>query len=141
MAVNLTGPMRLSRAALPHTVRAGHGVIVNVASVGGFAGGRAGAAYTASKHGLVGLTKNIAATHADDGIRCVAVARGAVKTGIPNGGEPSKRGYATLGKTLGVNPRLGEPTEIVSVVAFLASDEASFLNGALVTVDAGWTAF
>ncbi len=141
LAVNLTGPMRLSRAAIPHMLRAKQGVIINVASIGGFAGGRAGAAYTASKHGLVGLTKNIATTYANDGIRCVAIAPGAVKTGIPLGGEPSKRGYSALEKTLVANPRMGEPAEIANVVAFLASDEASFVNGAVVTVDSGWTAF
>jgi len=109
------------------------------ATDGGFGGGKAGAAYTASKHGLIGLTRNIAATYGPDGIRCVAIAPGAVKTGISIGGEPSKRGYATLEKTLASIPRMGEAVEIANLAAFLASDEASFLNGAVVTADAGWT--
>ena len=140
LAVNLTGPMMLSRATIPVMLRAGGGVIINIASVAGLSGARAGAAYTASKHGLIGLTRNIAATYAADGIRCVVIAPGAVRTGIPLGGEPSPRGYSTLDKTLAANPRTAEPAEIANVAVFLASDEASFINGAVITADAGWLA-
>jgi NAD(P)-dependent dehydrogenase (short-subunit alcohol dehydrogenase family) len=141
LAVNLTGPMLLAQAALPVMLRSGRGVIVNISSIGGVAGGRAGAAYTASKHGLIGLTLNIAATYARDGIRCVAVAPGGVNTGMPLGGDPSERGYAALSKTLQSNPRMAEPDEIANLVAFLASDEASFVNGTTVVADGGWLAF
>ena len=141
LAVNLTGPMMLSRAAIPAMLRAGKGVIINIASVGGLAGARAGAAYVTSKHGLIGLTRNIAATYGADGIRCVAIAPGAVNTGIPLGGEPSERGFAALNRTLATNIRAGEPSEIANVALFLASDEASFVNGAVVIVDGGWLAF
>src|SRR6266702_693503 len=127
--VNLTGPMRLARAAIPLMLRAGRGVIINTASVAGLVGGRAGAAYTASKHGLIGLTRNIAATYGRDGIRCVAIAPGGVNTGISPGGEPSQRGYATLSATLSTNVRTAEPVEIANVAVFVASDEASFVNG------------
>lgn len=115
-------------------------MIINISSIGGLVGGRAGAAYTASKHGLIGLTKNIAATYGADGIRCVAIAPGGVNTGIPLGAEPSDRGYATLGKTLQSNPRMGEPEEIANLAAFLASDEASFINGSIIVADGGWLA-
>jgi len=141
LAVNLTGPMMLCRAAVPVMLGSGGGVIINVASVGGLAGGRAGVAYTASKHGLIGLTRSVAATYAGDGIRCVAIAPGGVRTGISIGGEPSPRGYEMLRKTLGAMPRQGEPEEIAALAAFLASDEASFLNGAVITADAGWLAY
>jgi NAD(P)-dependent dehydrogenase (short-subunit alcohol dehydrogenase family) len=140
LAVNLTGPMRLCRAALPLLLRGGHGVILNVSSVAGVVGARAGAAYTASKHGLIGLTQNIAATYGADGIRCVAIAPGGVDTGITLGGEPSERGYAALNRTLPANPRLGAPAELAAVAAFLASDEASFVNGSVIVVDGGWLA-
>jgi NAD(P)-dependent dehydrogenase (short-subunit alcohol dehydrogenase family) len=140
LAVNLTGPLRLSRAALPAMLRAGKGVIINITSVGGSAGARAGAAYTASKHGLIGLTRNIAATYGADGIRCVAIAPGGVNTGIPLGGNPSERGFAALNRTLPANLRTGEPGEIASVAAFLASDDASFVNGAVLIADGGWLA-
>jgi NAD(P)-dependent dehydrogenase (short-subunit alcohol dehydrogenase family) len=140
LAVNLTGPMALCRAAIAPMLRAGQGVIVNIASVGGLAGARAGVAYVASKHALIGLTKNIAATYGTDGIRCVAIAPGAVNTGIPIGGEPSERGFAALNRTLPANIRTGEASEIANVALFLASDEASFVNGAVVVVDGGWLA-
>jgi NAD(P)-dependent dehydrogenase (short-subunit alcohol dehydrogenase family) len=138
--VNLTGPMRLARAAIPLMLRAGRGVIINTASVAGLAGGRAGAAYTASKHGLIGLTRNIAATYGRDGIRCVAIAPGAVNTGISSGGEPSQRGYATLSSTLSTNIRTAEPVEIANIAVFLSSDEASFINGTVLAADGGWLA-
>jgi NAD(P)-dependent dehydrogenase (short-subunit alcohol dehydrogenase family) len=140
LAVNLTGPMLLARAAMPHLI-ASKGVIVNVASVGGLFGARAGAAYVASKHGLIGLTKNIATTYAKDGVRAVAVAPGGVNTGIAIGGDPSARGYAALEKTLATNPRMGEACEIASVIAFLASSDASFVNGEVLVADGGWTAY
>lgn len=141
LAVNLTGPMLLSRAAIPVMRKAGHGVIINTTSEAGLRGAAAGAAYTASKHGLIGLTKNIAATYASDGIRCVAIAPGGVNTPISMGGAPSQLGFATLQKILGINPRLGEAVEIANVAVFLASDEAGFINGAIIPVDAGWQAF
>lgn len=140
LAVNLTGPMYLARAAVPHLV-ASKGVVVNVASVGGLFGARGGAAYVASKHGMIGLTKNIATTYAKDGVRAVAIAPGGVNTGISIGGEPSPRGYEALNRTLPAAVRMAEPAEIAALVAFLASGEASFVNGAVVVADGGWTAY
>jgi NAD(P)-dependent dehydrogenase (short-subunit alcohol dehydrogenase family) len=140
LAVNLTGPMLLSRAALPALLRAGRGVIINVASVAGLVGGKAGAAYTASKHGVIGLTKNTAAAYGADGLRCVAIAPGAVNTGIGLGGEPSERGYAALNRTMAAVTRAAEPEELANLALFLASDEASFVNGAVINADAGWLA-
>ena len=140
LAVNVTGPMYLSRAALPHLI-ASKGVIVNVSSVGGLFGARAGAAYVASKHALIGLTRNIATTYAAEGVRAVVVAPGGVNTGISIGGDPSARGYDALKKTLATTVRMAEPRELASVIAFLASSEASFVNGEVVVADGGWTAY
>jgi NAD(P)-dependent dehydrogenase (short-subunit alcohol dehydrogenase family) len=140
LAVNLTGPMMLSRAAIPLMLQAGRGVIINTASVAGLAGARAGAAYVASKHGLVGLTRNIAASYGADGIRCVAIAPGAVNTGISLGGAPSERGFAALNRTMSASLRVSEPVEIANVAVFLASDEASFVNGEVIVADGGWLA-
>lgn len=138
--VNVNGTMRLCRAAVPLMIAAKHGVIVNIASVGGLTGAKGGAAYVASKHAIVGLTKNIAATYGTDGIRCVAVAPGAVDTGIPIGGQPSERGFAAMNRILPSNPRAGTADEIAAVVTFLASSDASFINGTVVVVDGGWLA-
>jgi len=140
LAVNLTGPMMLTRAAVRHMLANGGGSIVNIASIGGFAGARAGVAYTASKHGVIGLTRNTAAVYAKDSIRCNAICPGAVDTGISLGGEPSGKGYEALNRTLSANPRLGRPEEIAAVAAFLACDDASFVTGAVLVADGGWTA-
>lgn len=140
IAVNLSAPMYTSRAALPVMVKQGGGVILNVASVGGLFGARAGAAYVTSKHGLIGLTRNLAATYQKENIRAVAVCPGAVDTGISVGGEPSPRGLEALNRTLPTNPRMAKPAEIAAVLTFLASDEASFINGAAIVADGGWTA-
>lgn len=141
MAVNLTGPFLACRRVLPHMVERGKGVIINVASIGGLEGGRAGAAYTASKHGVVGLTKNIAWTYLEKGIRAVAICPGAVETAIGVGGVPSQAGLARAQKGMVTMPRPGKPEEIARVALFLASDEASYTNGAVVTVDGGWTSY
>ncbi len=140
LAVNLTGPMYLARAAMPHLV-ASKGVVVNVTSIGGLFGARGGAAYAASKHGLIGLTKNIAAAYAKDGVRAVAIAPGGVNTGISIGGEPSARGYEALNRTLPAAVRMAEPAEIAAVIAFAASGEASFVSGEVLVADGGWTAY
>lgn len=139
MGVNLDGPMYTMRRAIPLMLEQGKGVIVNVASTAGLGGGFAGAAYTASKHGLIGLTQNTAWMYANSGIRCVAVAPGGVKTSITLGGDPSPFGYDRLKPIFGTMPRSGEPEELARVIAFLASDEASFVNGAVVAADGGWT--
>lgn len=140
LAVNLTGPMLAMRAAIPAMLLGGGGVIVNISSIGGLFGARGGAAYAASKHGLIGLTKNVAATYGREGIRAVAVCPGAVDTGISLGGDPSPKGLEALKATLPANPRAGTALEIANLLLFLASDEASFVNGAAIVADGGWTA-
>ncbi len=140
LAVNLTGPMYTSRRAIPIMVEQGGGVIINITSAAGLGGGFAGAAYTTSKHGLIGLTKNTAWMYAPKGIRCVGIAPGGVKTDISLGGEPSGLGYSRLGTQFATMPRAGEAIEIANAILFAASDEASFLNGAIIPVDGGWLA-
>jgi NAD(P)-dependent dehydrogenase (short-subunit alcohol dehydrogenase family) len=112
--VKLTAPMRLARAAIPVMLRAGRGVIINTASVAGLAGGRAGAAYTASKHGLIGLAQNIAASYGRDGIRCVAIAHGAVNTASARAASPvnvaTQPSARPCPRTYGPQSRLRSPT-------------------------------
>lgn len=140
LAVNLSGPMFTMRHAIPIMVEQGGGAIINVTSVAGLGGGFAGAAYTASKHGVVGLTKNTAWIYASKGIRVVGIAPGAVSSGISLGGAPSEFGYERLGTQMATMPRSGETSEIANVVVFAASDKASFLNGAVIPVDGSWLA-
>lgn len=143
-AVNVTGPMRAIRKVLPMMMEQGQGAIVNTASVGGLHGSRAGAAYTASKHALVGLTKNVGYQYARLGIRCNAIAPGGVETNIM-GSHPqmdmTALGVQSALAGMAINPRTGQPEEIAKVALFLASDDASFVNGAVIVADAGWTAY
>ena len=141
-AVNVTGVMRTIRQAIPIFLEKGAGVIINIASVGGLYGSRAGASYTAAKHAVVGLTKNTGFQYADKGIRCNAIAPGGVNTKITasvNNVNQEGMNKVMAGATL--NPRTGEPEDIARVALFLASDDASFVNGTVVTADSGWTAY
>lgn len=140
MAVNLTAPMRLMRAVLPGMVAAGRGAIVNVASEAGLKGGCAGAAYTASKHGLIGLTRNTAFLYATKGVRVNAVAPGPVMTGLQpefRSALAAERLPALLQASIS---RLAQPEEIASCIAWLASAEAGNVNGAVLAADGGWSA-
>lgn len=140
--VNLTGPMRAIRKAIPIFLEKGQGVIVNVASAAGLQGSRAGVAYTASKHGVVGMTKNVAFQYATKGIRCNAIAPGGVNTNIgASMSEPSAFGMERAMSGSENSPRTGESEEIATIALFLASDESSFVNGTIVTADGGWMAY
>jgi NAD(P)-dependent dehydrogenase (short-subunit alcohol dehydrogenase family) len=141
-AVNATGPMRAIRKALPIFMEKGKGTIVNIASVGGLYGSRAGAAYTSAKHAVVGLTKNVGYQYAELGIRCNAIAPGGVNTNIGMGSSvPNEFGLDKVMPGMGVMPRTGEAEEIAAVALFLALDDSSFVNGTVITADAGWTAY
>lgn len=139
--VNLTGPMRIFRAAIPAMEKNGGGAFVTVSSVGGICGARAGAAYTASKHGVIGLAMNVAYAYARKGIRSNVIAPGGVSTEILAEKDLNKEGEEIYMAGAASNIRMGEPIEVAWLALFLASDEASLVNGAIVTADAGWTAY
>lgn len=140
MAVNLNGPFYACRKAIPIMIQQGGGVIINTASAAGLRGGAAGAAYTASKHALVGLTKNIAAHYAKQGIRCNAICPGGVATAIGVGGVPHEEALGRLMKLSELSPRTADPKEIATIALFLASDDSSFINGLPLLADGGWGA-
>ena len=141
-AVNTTGPMRTMRQALPIFLEKKKGVIINISSIGGITGSKAGVAYTSSKHALVGMTKNVGFQYAASGIRCNAIAPGGVNTNIGKTiNAPDKFGMERAMSGVANNPRMGEPNEIATVALFLASDDSSLVNGAVITADAGWTAY
>jgi NAD(P)-dependent dehydrogenase (short-subunit alcohol dehydrogenase family) len=139
MAVNVDGPMLFTRAALPAMTARGAGAVVNVASVGGLRGGAAGAAYTVSKHALVGLTRSVAWTYRAAGVRCNVVCPGGVSTGI-DAAPRSAWGLERLGAVHAGAVRMAEPDEIATLVSWLGCEEASNVNGAVVAADGGWTA-
>ena len=142
MAVNLQGSMRTIRKSMPIFKAKDYGVIVNIASIGGVCGSRAGAAYTASKHGVVGLTKNIGFQYSKTGIRCNGIAPGGVATNIASCfTNPNQFGMEKAMSGVNFNPRTGTSEEIANVALFLASDKSSFVNGTIITADSGWTAY
>ena len=156
ISTNLTAPMRGIRKVIPVFERQGGGVIVNTASIAGFTGARGGgAAYVASKHGLIGLTKNVAFNYKDRNIRCNAVAPGRVETNLRVNSEKLIGSRSAYDHTIGewkdiedkitdgyvTNMRKCTPDEIARVVLFLASDEASFVNGSVFVADGGWTSY
>jgi len=140
--VNLTAVMKLSRAVISQMVARGKGSIVTVASAASFKSGIAGPSYVASKHGVAGLVKSMATIYGPSGIRSNAVAPGAVATNIMDMSKPP-RGAATM-QELGVNManmgRVGRSEELAAAILFLASDDASYINGAILPVDGGWVA-
>jgi len=139
--VNTKGVMRAMRKAIPIFLEKGKGNIINVASTGGFSGAHAGAAYGASKHAVIGLTKNTAFMYAPKGIRCNAIAPGAVMTNISSSmGNINEYGLSRATLTHKVTPAQGQPVDIANVALFLASDESQFVNGAVLVADGGWTA-
>jgi NAD(P)-dependent dehydrogenase (short-subunit alcohol dehydrogenase family) len=141
LGVNLTGPMRLTRAALPPMLRQGGGVIVMVGSKASASGGSAGTAYTASKHGLVGLTKSIAYYYGPQGIRCNAVLPGGVETGI--GATAAPRSAWAFERARLSMATMAPPVQaeaIATVLSWLASAEATNINGATIAADGGWSA-
>lgn len=141
IGINLTGPMYLTRKVLPIMLEQGGGSIVNTASVAGVGGGAAGAAYTASKHGMVGLTKNTAWQYGPKGVRCNAIAAGGVETNIMSSIDPSlmnQGGAERCGLYASIIPAMLKSEDIANLALFLASDEARMINGAIIPADAGW---
>ena len=138
--VNVNGLMRMTRAALPIMLENGKGSIVNLTSAAGLGGGFAGAAYTASKHAVVGITKNTAIMYGADGIRCNAVAPGGVITNI-GGAFQSERAQQRVGPTMFVsNPGMATPEALAAGIIFLISEDAANINGVVLNSDAGWRA-
>lgn len=135
--INLTGLFFSIKAAIPLMLKNEGGSIVNNASILGHVGQAQTAAYTASKGGVVNLTRTLAAEYANQGIRVNAVCPGYIKTPILNGLEEDMLNALIDRHPIG---RLGEPEEIAKAVVFLASDEASFITGANLLVDGGYTA-
>ena len=135
MRVNLRGPMLAAQAAIPHMRRAGGGAIVNILSNSAFAGDMAPTAYASSKGGLLVLTRYLAAQHGQEGIRCNAVSPGLIH--IAEKSTPQREAFRDLMREHELTPRPGEPRDIAHAVAFLASDDAGFINGQVLHVDGG----
>lgn len=139
--VNLTGPFLLCRTLGELMLRAGHGSIVNVASIAGLSGVADRAAYNASKHGLVGLTRTLAVEWGGRGVRVNAVCPGWIKTEM-DAEDQASGGYSDADIVNQVPlARFAAPGDIAEAVAFLADPARSgFVNGVALPIDGGWSA-
>ena len=139
--VNLTGAFLLCQTFGRHMLAAGAGAIVNVASVAGLLGVADRAAYNASKHGLVGLTRTLAVEWGGRGVRVNAVCPGWVKTEMDDDAQASNRyGDADITEHVPLG-RFAQPDDIAQAIAFLADPVRSgFINGTMLSVDGGWHA-
>lgn len=143
LSVNVMGAMYLSRAAIPHMLKTSRGSIVNMSSVNGLVSEPFLSVYSASKGAIVMLTRGIALDYAKLGIRCNAICPGWVDTPINHAHAKMLGGLDHVYKTIDSFQPIGRPgtsREIANLVLFLASDEASFMTGSIVSADGGMTA-
>ena len=150
IAINLTGTFFAAKRALAEMLPQGRGRIVNIASVAGLVGDGGGAAYVASKHGVVGLTRRMATTYAPNGITVNAICPGPIATSLrPNSsrilgaGAPPMRGIGGDEAAIrAVVPagRRGTVEEIADAALFLASEASAYVTGHTLVIDGGWTA-
>ncbi|MFG1667716.1 SDR family NAD(P)-dependent oxidoreductase [Streptomyces sp. Y7] len=136
IGVNLTGTFLCMRYEIPELLKTG-GCIVNTASIWGQVGRAGKAAYAASKHGVVGLTRSVAHEFADRGLRVNAVAPGPIATEM-TAAMPADVIRTTVERT--AQKRFGRSGEVGAAVTWLCSPEASFVNGVVLPVDGGWLA-
>ncbi|WP_223695163.1 SDR family NAD(P)-dependent oxidoreductase [Leifsonia poae] len=140
LTINVTATMRLTRAVLPLMVEAGSGSIVNVASEAGLRGSAAGAAYTTSKHAVIGFTKSTSVFYTPKGIRTNAVAPGPVATNIE---APFRSQWA--GERLGpimqtTVPPVAQPEQLAAAITWLLSEDSANVSGVVLASDGGWSA-
>lgn len=137
VAVNLKGVWLALKAQIPVMVAAGGGAIVNTSSLAGLVGAPGLAAYAASKHGVVGLTKTAAIEVAQDGVRVNAVCPAAIATAMMVELPPERQQQLAAPQAI---KRFGRPEEVADAVVWLCSSRASFVTGAAIPIDAGSTA-
>lgn len=139
MNVNVDSVLKLTRSVVPLMLEAGQGNVVNVASEAGLRGSAAGVAYTASKHAVIGMTKNSAVMYGKKGLRFNAVAPGAVQTNIeaPMASEFAQQVIPPL---MGIIPGMATASQLAASITFLLSEDSTNINGVVLASDTGWSA-
>jgi NAD(P)-dependent dehydrogenase (short-subunit alcohol dehydrogenase family) len=135
LAVNLRGPFLGCKHAIPEMLKRGRGAIVNTSSASGLTGDLVRTAYGVSKAGVDGLTRYVATQYGKRGIRCNAIAPGVIETPALRQNVPAEQ--IALFERHHLTPRLGTPEDIAAAVVFLASDDAAFITGQVISVDGG----
>ncbi|KGJ02104.1 NAD(P)-dependent dehydrogenase, short-chain alcohol dehydrogenase family [Paracoccus halophilus] len=138
LSVNLTGPFLMSRAVIPQMLKQGKGAIINTSSTSGFSAAGGGTAYTASKHGVIGLTRQLTFEYGALGIRVNSICPGATATplALPQHNEASPDMDLAISKVPA--RRWCRPEEIAKLAAFLGSDDADYVHGSAYVMDGGW---
>lgn len=139
LRLNLEVPFRLSQAAAEHYMLRGSGVIVNIASVLGFVGVNEACSYVAAKHGLIGLTRELAIEWSRKGIRVNAVAPGLIQTDMTSYVWRHEGAADYIAQRIPAG-RIGQPSDIGGAVVFLSSDAAAFIHGETIVIDGGFLA-
>ena len=141
LATNLTAHFSLSKRVIALMEKQGGGAIVNVASMASTAAGRGGLAYTAAKHGLLGLTRQMAMDHGKNGVRINAVLPGPIDTAMIAKVLTIPQHPVSIKVKMSPAGRPGDPSEVGKAILFLAGDDATFIHGAGLAVDGGYTIF
>jgi len=142
LRINLIGPFLAIKHSMPHMIKQGHGSIVCTASVAGLKSGASGHPYASSKAGVISLVQTTAYSLSGTGVRINAVCPGLIETGMTKPVFDRAKERGTADKIGQLNPlkRAGQPHELAAMGLFLASDEASYVNGQAIPVDGGLTA-
>jgi NAD(P)-dependent dehydrogenase (short-subunit alcohol dehydrogenase family) len=140
LGVNLSGPFFVCREVLPIMVKQGKGVIINTASISSFIAGGGGAAYTSSKHAVLGLTRQLAFEYGRKGVRVNAICPGPIHTGMTDYLLTPEGRNEHVDAIIEALPagRWGKPVEIARLAVYLASDDADFVHGSAYVMDGGW---
>jgi NAD(P)-dependent dehydrogenase (short-subunit alcohol dehydrogenase family) len=140
LTTNVTVPMRVTRAALPVMIKAGKGAFVYTSSLAGTRSSISGAAYTTSKHALNGFVKSVAYYYGPMGLRANAVAPGGVQTAMDIGFK-SDLAAERAGTAIATATPIVEPSVVTRAMLWLLSDDAAYVNGAIMPTDNGWSTF
>ncbi len=139
MDTNVKGLYVVTNTVLPHMLKRGKGVVVNIASIAGLVAGGGGAAYTASKHAIIGYTKQLTYDYSRSGIRANAIAPGAIKTPMNQADFVGDGETATWVAEETPAGRWATPKEVADLTLFVASNAADYMHGAVLPLDGGWT--